>query len=49
MLTTDIVLGYYRNLGSLRYGNEYLRRDIDVSMGKSLFSSSLKPFSIMQL
>ncbi len=33
------VLGYYRNLGSLKYG---------MSMGKSLLSVELKPYSITQ-
>ncbi len=38
------ILGYYRNFGSLRYGNEYcveFRR----CMGKNIFSSSTEAFS----
>ncbi len=34
---------YFRNLDSLRYGNEYCK------YGKIRFSPSLKPFSITQL
>ncbi len=37
------VLGYFRNLDSLRYGNEYCKH------GKIPFSPLLKPFSITQL
>ncbi len=36
------LLGYYRNLGSLRYGNEYCVERC--CMGKTIFSSSIEAY-----
>ncbi len=38
------VLGYYRNLGSLRYGNEYSVEKSTLSMGIIFFSSSTEAY-----
>ncbi len=48
------VLGYYRNLGSLRYRNEYcvercLHEKIVFYLGNNFFLFKLKPNSITQL
>ncbi len=41
-LFTKIVLGYFRNLGSLRYGNKYCVED--AVWEKKIFSSSTEAY-----